>query len=388
MKALVIDTENSGALRNKAHPFDPRNRMCLFGGYDGTNHTIHDIEYSSNNPYGLHLSNIQRLIRTHDILVGFNIKYDLHWLRRYGINIEGKKIWDCQLAEFILDNQKTAYPSLSTACVKRSVTLKSDTLNQYLEKNVDVDGIPLQELKEYLHSDLVSTHELYTIQRELIKPYWNLFNTQCQDLLVLQEMEYNGLKYDLQLSREKADECLEEEQRLKLTLRLLVPCEYINWSSNDHLSAVLYGGTITHVHREPDGVYKTGQKIGQTKYKLRTEVIRFPRLVQPLSGSQCHKPGYWSVAEPVLKELHAKGKARSIIDIIGKITESEKVRSTYFEGIPKRFIEKGWQDSTVHGQLNQCVAITSRIASSDPNLQNNSKRAKECFISRFPQNAP
>ena len=32
--------------------------------------------------------------------------------------------------------------------------------------------------------------------------------------------------------------------------------------------------------------------------------------------------------------------------------------------------ENDWEENYIHGQLNQCVAVTGRLSSSKPNLQN------------------
>lgn len=383
---IILDTECSGALKNNAHPFDPENKLLLVGIRNKDTTNILDIEYGGF-PYNDNLRSIRECTRVHNFIVGFNIKFDLHWLQRYCGNLEGLKIWDCQLAEFILEQQKGSYPSLEDSCQKRLVSLKSNILSQYIESGLDVDQIPLMELQEYLSSDLVSTEELFLKQWDLIhsKGLWPLFNLQCQDLVVLQQMEFNGLKYDLEKSKSLAAVCQQEETEIEQTLNKLlvdVPFDF-NWASGDHLSALLYGGTVEYEIKEQVGFYLTGKKAGLPRYRNHIHNFTFDRLVNPIEKSKLKKEGFWSVAEDVLKELNATGKAKEIIDGIARLTELQKIRGTYFEGIPKRFVEYGWEDGLVHGQLNQCVARTGRLASSKPNLQNNNDQAKECFISRY-----
>jgi DNA polymerase I-like protein with 3'-5' exonuclease and polymerase domains len=205
-----------------------------------------------------------------------------------------------------------------------------------------------------------------------------------EDLKVLQEMEWNGIKYDLEKSIRLGEGLKAEETEITNRLSQLVTAPFdINWNSGDHLSAILYGGTVTYVVKEPLGVYKTGAKAGQPRYRNLPTEHTFQRLVEPLKGSELAKEGYWSTAEDVLKELHPTGIAKEIIESIQKQTKINKLRTTYYEGIPKRFEEFGWDDGCVHGQLNQCVARTGRLSSSNPNLQNNDKNVKECFISRY-----
>jgi DNA polymerase I-like protein with 3'-5' exonuclease and polymerase domains len=386
MTYLVIDTENSGAQRNKAHPFDPRNTLLLLGLRSSNGSSIFDIGYSGL-PYGAHINATREQINACDLIVGFNLKYDLHWLRRMGIEIpRGVKVWDCQLAEFILSRQTESYPDLATSCSNRGVTLKQDTLKEYLDSGLDTSDVPLPELTEYLEGDLISTEELYLKQIDLIEQggYWELFDLHCQDLIVLADMEWNGLKYDIEKSNLLASSTFDEEATITSELAELVTAPFpINWNSGDHISAVLYGGTITYVDKEPAGYFKTGPRAGLPKFRNVERTHTFPRLVEPLDGSGLAKEGFYSTAEDTLKSLKASGLARSIIGKILSIASVNKLRTGYFEGIPKKFEHYGWEDGIMHGQVNQCVAVTGRTSSSNPNLQNQPKDAKECFVTRY-----
>jgi len=322
-----------------------------------------------------------------ECVVGFNIKYDLHWLRRFGIELpQGVKVWDCQLAEFILSRQTATYPSLEDSCVARGLPLKKSTLQDYLDRGVDVDSIPLPELTEYLEGDLISTEELYQKQVELIDKggYWELFDLHCQDLLVLADMEWNGLKYDIQKSNQLAKSTFDEEAAIAEELNALVSAPFpINWNSPDQLSAILYGAEIKYDDKEQIGYFKTGKRAGLAKFRNVKRVHKFERIVTPIDGSELAKSGFFSTAEDTLKSLKATGLARDIIGRVLSIASVNKLRTGYFEGIPRKFEELGWEDEIMHGQINQCVAVTGRTSSSAPNLQNQPKEAKECFVTRY-----
>ena len=107
MKTLTIDVETTTS--NMGHHFTKDNRLMLIG-LDG--HRVYDIEYS-NEPHKELLHEVQVAVDEADVLVGFNIKFDLHWLQRYGIKFKDKRIWDTQLVEFILSNKSNPYPSLN-----------------------------------------------------------------------------------------------------------------------------------------------------------------------------------------------------------------------------------------------------------------------------------
>jgi DNA polymerase III epsilon subunit-like protein len=91
MREIVLDVETT--ISNKGNPFDQTNKLCYVGIKGERFSDLFDIEYSVY-PYVPELEKIQLLIDQSDILIGFNIKFDLHWIRRYGINFSNKRIWD------------------------------------------------------------------------------------------------------------------------------------------------------------------------------------------------------------------------------------------------------------------------------------------------------
>ena len=109
MKILTVDTE--ATIFQKGNPYANRNKLCCVGVYDGTTYHCYPIEYDSE-PYGEHLQELRRLLEEAELLIGFNIKYDLHWLHRYLPGLHISNVWDCQLGAFILSAQLTPYPSL------------------------------------------------------------------------------------------------------------------------------------------------------------------------------------------------------------------------------------------------------------------------------------
>ena len=129
---LVIDVETT--ISNKGNPFDERNKLCYVGLNNNNVYNLFDIEYSGN-PYREQLNAIQNVINNDVVLVGFNIKFDLHWLKRYGINFQSNKIWDCQLVHFILQGQQTPYPSLNQVCEHYGLETKLDVVSTEYWKN-------------------------------------------------------------------------------------------------------------------------------------------------------------------------------------------------------------------------------------------------------------
>ena len=249
------------------------------------------------------LYGLQERINEADLLIGFNIKFALHWLRRIGINISlhQHKVWDCQLAEFILEGQSNPYPSLNQALTKYNLPLKLDIVKeQYWDKGIDTDEIPKDELITYCNQDLDVTEFCFLKQyneRFGDPKKFQLFRLQQQDQKVLLEMEFNGLKLDIDACKKADDETQikikeKEEQLFGLFPHFNnVP---INLNSNDHKSCMLYGGTIIETMPVPIGVFKTGARAGQVKYKNTEFKHELPRLVNPLPEFALAKEGYYA----------------------------------------------------------------------------------------------
>jgi len=380
MKVIALDTEVT--TYNKGDPFDTRNKLVLGGFYDGTTHSICNGSNFSDGFRSLGSGPKKFLL--------FNAKFDLHWLRNVGCFLDNlSSIWDCQLAEFILSNQQWRYPSLDEACERRNLGRKIDVIKEeYWNKGIDTDQIPTELLTTYLKQDLELTYQLYLSQvqdfslPENHKKY-KIFRLQCQDLLVLQEMEYNGFKYDIERSLNEAKRLEQTANQLDDHIRSFAPDVPLNLNSNIHLSSLLYGGKITVDDRIPVGLYKTGTKEGQPRYKIVQREYILPRLIEPIKGSELAKDGYYGSDEDTLRNLKVTGVNKQLIDKILERRGIEKLRGTYYEGIPKLMSEHSWSDSLVHGQLNQCVTTTSRLSATKPNQQNMPPACKQFCVSRF-----
>ena len=386
MKTLVLDVETTTS--NKGNPFDTTNKLCYIGlkAEFIPDRNLYDIEYSDT-PCMNELKEVQEAIKCADILIGFNIKFDLHWIRNYGICFDTCRIWDCQLVHFILTGQTASYPSLNDVAAYYGLGNKLDIVNeQYWENDIDTPDIPRDILEEYLQGDLDLTYQVYLKQVEDLKDnplLQRLCSLHNQDLLVLEEMEFNGLLYNETESERLAIDLEEQIKDMDTLLLGYHSCPEFNCNSGDHLSSFLYGGSIKIPYREMVGVFKTGTRAGQPKERWAEREVQFERLVKPLSGSELAKEGYYSTDEATLKSLKGNKRAKEVIEILLKRSELEKRVSTYYRGLLKLRQTLNWQEGKIHGTLNQCVARTGRLSSSRPNLQNFDGHIKELFYSRY-----
>ena len=370
MKYLTLDVETTTT--NMGHPFDKNNKLISVGIKKDDQATVtYDIEYSVD-PYQELLNDIQIAVNEADVLVGFNIKFDLHWLQRYGIDFKTKRIWDCQLAQFIIMNQANPYPSLNGTAEYYDLGSKLDEVKEnYWKNGIDTDKIPYDILDEYLKQDVELTYKVFNIQKGEIQGKERLVSLHMQDLLVLQDMEYNGLQYEYDKSLILGNELDEQISKLNKKLYDYHAYDSFNPNSGEHLSAFLYGGNIKERFQRAIGHYKTGSRTGEVKYKWEERLKEFPQRFTPLEGSELKKEGFYSTNDDTLKRLQGSEESMKILNILLTRATLEKRRGTYYIGVPALIDTMGWTNNLIHGQLNQCVALkTGRLSSSKPNLQN------------------
>jgi DNA polymerase I-like protein with 3'-5' exonuclease and polymerase domains len=331
------------------------------------------------------------------LVVGFNIKFDLNHVRRHGLVPPDRvRIWDCQIAEFLLTGQQGPYPSLNECLAKYGLGQKDDKIAEYWALGIDTHEIPVDELRFYNNLDVELTYKLYLKQQEVMtEKQKKLCLVMGLDLLVLAEMEWNGVKFDKELCRTKADETAKELAIITDELLEYAPSRDVNLDSGHQLSCILYGGafeltTVDHVTQE---IYKSGKRKGQeySKNHYRTEVYNCDGWFTPLRGSETklvskvgeHNYRIYQTGEDVLKQLRKPTKQhKRIIELLLKRAELAKLMDTYYGKIPAMLETMEWGDY-LHGQYNQCVAATGRLSSSAPNMQNFSGDVDALLVSRY-----
>ncbi len=405
MRYAVLDCETT--IQNKGSPYTPENKLCLVGIKTNDAYQTWTIEYDDS-PYGEALVQIHSLLENAELIVGANLKFDLAWIRRYIHDLRVPRVWDIQLAEFILGNQLNTYPSLDQMAISREFGCKLNVVkSEYWALGIDTPQVPLELLEDYLKLDCELTEKVFLAQQEeLVGRKRMLFNLQCEDLKILHEMEWNGLLYNFELAKEKSAEMQRRVSALTEQLYLLVGRSDFSIDSSDQLSCVLYGGSFPVKVRE---TYERTLKSGEVVVRERWGTSRkeFPRIARPLPRTEC-KPTdkldeaalsaanadrqrsglqpyvrHFSVGEPVIKRLRGSKNLKRIVEVLLERAECKKLDNTYYTGLADLAAEQGWRDGYLHGTLNQCSVVTGRLSSARPNLQNFSGQIKELFFSRF-----
>ena len=208
------------------------------------------------------------------MLVAFNAKFDLLHIWEDPNVVEffkrGGKIWCCQLAEYLLEGQQqhAQMCSLDSIAEQYGGHIKNDEVKALWETGYLTSEIPKDLLIDYLVGakdgdldlgDIGNTEAVFLgqIKRAVRMGMLATIQHRMDALLATTEMEYRGLKIDLQ-EAESRRAILEEkqtdvQQRLNEYISgLEMPPEVeFSWSSRFHKSALLYGGTIKYRKRLP-----------------------------------------------------------------------------------------------------------------------------------------
>lgn len=380
MHTLFLDIETSVKNRgdeavgnNRASPFHPANKVVLFGFvYDG----IEEVSTMSWCPAGFGT--------TPDVIVGHNVKFDLHYLNKTfnvgGWIKQGGRIWDTMVAEWVLSGMESTFQnkgslSLDGCCKKYGFPLKDDKIKEYWDKGVDTEDIPTEELEAYLIQDVENTRRLFHVQveRAVESGQLTLIHELMDSVLATWMMESGGMKFD-RVQCTIDTEVLEEElTKLAVDFDEMTPY-HLNISSGQHISALLFGGKLKYKEQEWDGTYfKTGRKKGMKRMKWVDKVHEITPIVANLDRySTKLKTGWYKVDDEVLSNIQDNYKLAPVDNIL-RYRQLNKLVSTYMRG----YSNNVWHDGMIRPSYNHGATPTGRLSCSNPNIQNVSGRGDD-----------
>lgn len=327
----------------------------------------------------------------HKIIVGHNLRFDLHYLQPYfdiHTDLNEYFFWDTQLAEYLLLGQQEMYPSLDDVAPRYGGFVKDGEIKAQMEAGVDVRDMNQADLKEYLEGDVFNTEIIFLgqIERAKANGMLPLILSQMDALKATWNMEKNGMKFDQHYANARGMDLAAEEMAISIALKLEMHRHFpnelhdqINPASNDHIALMLFGGTYSFVVKEPvmkDGVhvkYKSGAKKGKLKYKNAKKLYGINGLGLPKIPGEINKKGLHKTNDSVLQQLSKmklSSKAREVIEMLLDLRRIKKDYSTYFKG----YLDLVWDDGCIHGNINHCSTATGRLSSTAPNLQNVSSK--------------
>lgn len=398
MKPYVFDLETKIGTTVHGPDFrDPNNDFftVIAGKSPDSIDICHKIDgFNRNLPREREFSDVD-LIVGHNL--GFDLSYIFHTEQFKEFILRGGKIWCTQVAEYILTAQQHQYSSLAELQLKylgkkekldRISMLYSDkTPNGKKKKSVGADEIMRAKLRckrvwreyeKYCKLDGSTTLQIFKQQylkakRERMLPIIELYQDY---LLSLINMSCTGINLDIpQTEKLQTEFALESIEYLKKAQTIIAPA-WSDWrlppfniNSSQHKSAVLFGGTIKNTIRTKVGKYLNGND----KYRNILHEIPVTGFKVPTKYTTPSKAdGFYSVdKKAVLPKIKKDAKNPKLLKYI-----NDQLKSSEYDDagkVIKAFL-KYQLDGVLYPNFNNTTVITGRLSSSNPNLQNVTKK--------------
>jgi DNA polymerase I-like protein with 3'-5' exonuclease and polymerase domains len=181
------------------------------------------------------------------ILVGHNIKFDLKWLAKAGLDLTKVLVWDTMIAEKVLLGNNPNRERLDLGSVARKYGLpgKEAVVDKMIKAGVCPSHIPQSLLKRRCIYDVRATANIFLKQREVVREAGKLgvVLTRCLFTPVLADMEEYGLCLDAQ---RVMDEYNRASQELAVVEDELKSIADINWNSSKQVGETLYGKALNY----------------------------------------------------------------------------------------------------------------------------------------------
>jgi DNA polymerase-1 len=272
--------------------------------------------------------------------IGHNLKYDLLVLKWYNREIKGS-IYDTMLAHYVVEpDGKRSMDFLSAQFLNYEPVHIEELIGKKGKDQGTMRDVATEKLKDYAAEDADITLQLKQALDPLLKTkdvekvFYEVENPLVQ---VLTDMEFTGVKIDvpflLNYSKELERETHEAEQKVYAAAGVK-----FNIGSPKQLGEVLF------------------EKLQLNPSAKKT------------------KSGQYATGEDVLIKL---AHSNPIVDDILAFRQLTKLRSTYVDALPSLINRKTGRVHTTYGQA---IAVTGRLSSNNPNLQNipiRTERGKE-----------
>ncbi|MBL8098811.1 MAG: DNA polymerase I [Anaerolineales bacterium] len=264
--------------------------------------------------------------------VAHNAKYDYILLKRYGLDIS-PLTFDTMLAEFIVDpsSRNLGLKNLSAHHLGEEMTHIEELIGKG-KKQISMADVAIESVANYAAADAENTLRLMPImEKELKKVNGEKILDEIDMPLtpVLAEMEMTGALIDVEffsaMSKDLSKRLAEIEKEIYAHAG-----KPFNINSPQQLSDILFN----HLRLEPPD---KGRKTAT---------------------------GFYSTSADVLEMMRDK---HPILEWILENRELAKIKSTYVDALPAAINP---QTGRVHTSYSQIGAVTGRLSSNNPNLQN------------------
>ena len=297
MTYVVFDLETSTktSFKRKGNPFDPDNFIVMSGWKRKGGEVVGEYFGRRGKPgegAGLPADWFAKLLAGTKLLVGQNIKYDILYALMDPVNraanleawmafvAEGGNVWDCQLAEYLLEGMEPSVHmmSMDELAPRYGGNLKFDEVKELWKAGISTEDIDPDLLRRYLcgtdteHGDIGNTEVIFLGQLERARAAGQVKSLLLNmgSLLATIEMERNGMAVDVPTAMKQAEELAAKIAELSVELASYLPADLpfdFNWGSARQKSAIIFGGTVPYKLR----IHQTDEN-GQLAYAKKDEL--------------------------------------------------------------------------------------------------------------------
>ncbi len=283
------------------------------------------------------------------VWIGQNLKYDMLVLKWYGIELAGK-IFDTMLAHYVIEPEgKRSMDMLSAKYLGYEPVHIEELIGKKGKHQGTMRDVELEKIKEYAAEDADITLQLKNIfvpqlkANNVEKVFYEIENPLAK---VLTEMEYEGINVDINFLQSYSKELDIDAKKAEELVYTQAGVRF-NLASPKQLGEVLFD-----------------------KLKLDPKAKKT-------------KTGQYATGEEVLVKLATQHKICNDILVFRELT---KLKSTYVDALPALINPK---TGRVHTSYAQAIAVTGRLSSNNPNLQNipiRTDRGREIRKAFIPRN--
>jgi DNA polymerase-1 len=264
--------------------------------------------------------------------IAHNAKYDYIMMARYGLKIMPLK-FDTMIAEFVIDpgSRNLGLKGLAFVRLGEQMTEIEELIGKG-KKQISMAEVDVDAAAAYAAADAEITLRLMPILRgdlERVGGMKLMKEIEMPLVTILADMEMSGILLDLPFFDAMSSDLQERLNEIAKQVYQSVGKEF-NLNSTQQLSEVLFD-------------------------RLRLE---------PPNRGKKTASGHYSTAAAVLEGLRGK---HEVVDWVLEHRELSKLKSTYLDALPNAINPA---TGRVHTSYSQTGAVTGRLSSSNPNLQN------------------
>lgn len=347
-------------------------------------------------------------------IIGHNLKFDMHVLKRIGIEIKTTDLFDTMLASWLCnentpnglkDNSLEKMGLQQTHFAEATATVPNEVKKQFGYKansKVTFDLVLIEDGAPYAIADAFYTYCLYLgftqelVDEQMDKIYYKMYIPFLQTLY---RMEEQGVSVDVEKLRQMGEDMQNDLEELTYQIYELAGVEF-NIGSSQQKAEILFGWEKPDTPVKKDKVPAKVQKVieqykgreltkNEAQEKLNKDGYYFDEkgLVFKESNKNRHileksfgfkvlsetgtgnpstdSDTIWKLSQLKIKTNKRKQKGVEMCKLMMEYSKLAKLKTAFVDGI----LEKLYEDGKAHPSFNQIGTDSGRLSCSNPNLQ-------------------